>query len=271
MKKAILWTGVKDSNKAAINKWRYGNYEWMDYSRKTWKYYADKINADFISFETSFNSDTLNERINWQRWLHIDKLVSDKYDKILSTDASIMVKWNCPDLFEIADNKFSALLANENLRWTYESAMGYKKLFNNFDFDIKKYIASGFIIFNKEHMSFWRNLKEFYYENKKEIIRLEDEIVKRGRDQPVINYLLQINNIEVNYLPFIYGVNHMYRYELFTNNWQMTQLEPNNEEWKIPHFIKHFYVWIFSGFPDRGDTRTNLMSDTWQIIKNNYT
>ena len=38
----------------------------------------------------------------------------------------------------------------------------------------------------------------------------------------------------------------------------------------MPHFIKHFYVWIFSGFPDRGNTRTELMKKTWDVIQGKY-
>lgn len=269
-KKYIFWTGIKAGSDVS-QKYKYGNYDWMEYSRKTWEYYSKKIGAEFIPYEKPLddNIDLSKIKVNWIRWFDMFDIVPNNYDQILSTDASIMIKWDAPDLFDISGDNFSALLANENLRWTYQSATGYKDFFN-YDFDIKKYIASGFIIFSKKYDSFWKELKNFYYKNQEDIIRHEDEIVKRGRDQPVINYLLQMNNVDVNYLPFIYGVNHMYRYELFQNNWQLSKLEPQNKEWSIPHFIKYFYVWIFSGFPDRGETRNQLMKQTWDIVKNKY-
>jgi len=267
MKKILLWTGIK--NKEASNKYNYGDFEWMNYSRLTWEYYCNKYGYVFIPFENPIESDTLKVKINWQRWLYLDQIIPLDYDAVLSTDASIMIKWDAPDLIELYKDKFSALKANENLKWTYQSSIGYQDLFLDVNFNLNNYIASGFILFFKQHHYFWNIVKNFYYENKDEIIRREDVIVKRGRDQPVINYLLTKYNIPVNFLPIKYGVNHLYRHEVLNNSWQMSQ-HFSDEKYKLPHFIRFFDVWIFSGFSDRGETRTKLMKQTWDIIKDNY-
>jgi len=268
-KNIILWHGVK-ANPQVVEKYNYGDYEWMDYSRKTWEFYAKRIGAEFIAFEKPFNDDVLKEKINWQRWTHLDELLPDDYDQVLSTDASIMIRWDSPDLFVMANHDFTAVRGNENLKWTYESTMGYKDMFPDVEFRPNDYFASGFIIFSKKHKPFWKLVKEFYYDNQEEIIRHEDEIVKRGRDQPVLNYLTRLHNVYIKYFPLAFGVNHLYRREILGHNWQLAQEEPDNSAWKTSHFLKHFYVWIFSGFSDRGATRTQLMKKTWDMIKEYY-
>jgi len=269
-KKYILWTGVKSDDPKVKEKWNYSDYSWMDYSRQTWEYYARRVGAEFIPFERAFDNDLLRLKINWQRWLYLDKLIPDDYDQVLSTDASIMVRWDCPNLFEIARDDFSAVRGNENLKWTYESVVGYQDMFPDIHFRANDYFASGFIIFSKKHKQFWESVKKFYYENQDEIIRHEDEIVKRGRDQPVLNYLIRKHNIFIKYIPIVFGANHMYRKEIFNHNWQLAKAEPDVLHWQTSHFLKYFYVWIFSGFPDRGETRIKGMKQTWEKTKENY-
>jgi len=266
MKNFVFWTGVKSDDPRVSEKYGYGDFSWMDYSRKTWEYWCNKNGVTFIPYEKPLdkNIDMLKTKINWARWLDISDIVPGDYDNILSVDASTMVRWDAPNYFELDKRRLCAFRSDENLKWTYESAMGYKEFFNNFNFDIDKYIASGFIVFNKQyHEQFFRELKDFYLQNTDKIIELEDVKVKRGRDQPVINYLLQIKNIDVNYLPIVYGASHLYRHELFSHNWQL-------KEDTTPFFIKYCYCWIFSGYSDRGETRNRLMKETWEMVKDKY-
>ena len=55
---------------------------------------------------------------------------------------------------------------------------------------------------------------------------------------------------------------HLNRFDWFGHNWQL-------KEDNTPFFLKYGYIWFYSGFPNRGD-RENLMSQTWNIIKNQY-
>jgi hypothetical protein len=56
---------------------------------------------------------------------------------------------------------------------------------------------------------------------------------------------------------------HLYRKEVLNHNWQYG-------DDKTPLFIKYFYGWMFSGMSDRGESRTKLMSWTWNLIKDSY-
>ena len=86
--------------------------------------------------------------------------------------------------------------------------------------------------------------------------------VKKGTDQGPLNFLIQMNNIEVHMdLPLPYKLTHLHRKDLFHYNWQL------NED-QTPFFIKYGYIWIFNGFAK--NERTNLMSQVWNLIGNEY-
>ena len=48
---------------------------------------------------------------------------------------------------------------------------------------------------------------------------------------------------------------------MFGYNWQL-------EEDKTPYFIKYGHVWGFSGLPK--NQRTEVISQTWDLVKDNY-
>lgn len=259
-----FWTGIKSTD--PFLKDRHDSYEWMEYSRNTWEYWCKKNGVIFIPYETPSNSDTKLHRPNWQRWIDMFDIIEQhniKNPRILSTDASIMVKWDCPNLFDIGGDDFCALRSVENLKWVYESATGYAQVFPEVDFIFKDYFNSGFVMLNFNHKFILDELKDYYNRNQKLIVDLQEHRIKRGTDQPVLNYIVQKNNVPVTYLPLTYGINHLYRWEVLINNWQ---LNTNT----MPHFINYFNVWIFSGFSDRGKTRNQLMSQTWNLVKGNY-
>ena len=46
----------------------------------------------------------------------------------------------------------------------------------------------------------------------------------------------------------------------------------NNSELNLnqtPFFIKHSYIWFYSGFPQRGG-REDMMKQTWNLVKGKY-
>ena len=91
--------------------------------------------------------------------------------------------------------------------------------------------------------------------------RLSKKEIEHKKKQ-VYNYLLQKENIDFRFeLPNSYNINHMLRFNWLQHNWQL-------KEDPTPFFIKHGYLWKYSGF-DRKQ-RNPLMKQTWDIIKKNY-
>jgi len=263
-KNIVFWPGVKSESALLQNK--HGNFEYLEYSKKTWQHFCKKYDHIFIEYTTPSISDTEKHRVNWQRWFDLfDEIESRNidYDKILMVDGSTMIRWDAPDfLSDVPDNKLVAFRSLENLSWVNESINGYKEFFNGYELDPKKYINSGFQIFGSWFKPFLIDLKQFYFDHYDELMSIQTNVGK-GTDQPVLNYLFNIKNIPTafDYLPNSYFQMHLHRFNWFYYNWQL-------KENTTPYFLKYGLIWVFSGF-DRTQ-RNSLMKQTWDLIKNRY-
>lgn len=262
-KNYVFWIGVLPTDDRVSARFKYGNFEWMQYSKNTWQYWCRKNGVEFVHYDMCAQPDLMRYKVNWQRWFDVFDYIEPDYDSIMLVDASIMVRWDAPNYFDIAPDSMCGMRANENWNWTYASATGYADLFPGVEFVHKDYFCSGMIVWRKQHESIIRQMKTFFDANHETLLEREDRTVLRGRDQPILNWLVQSNHAKFHHWTIDMAVNHLYRREILGNNWQL-KIDPT------PFFIKYFYAWQFSGFPDRGDTRTQLMRQTWDIIKSNY-
>ena len=260
MKNVVFWVGVKNEHYAE----KYGGWEWMDISRKTWEYWCKKHDVIFFPMEKPLNDDLVNYRINWQKSIYCFDLLDQAgidYDQIFLADATCMVKWDMPNIFELTDHKFTAWRETDNLNWVYQSIKGYEDFFC-YDLNKHDYFSSGVIIFNKSHKDIFLEFKDLYLNKVDEFVELQDKIVRKGTEQTPLNYWVQKNAVELNLdLPFSYKLTHIHRKDMFKNNWQL-------QEDTTPFFIKYGYNWVFNGIPK--NQRTEVMSQTWDLVKHNY-
>ena len=248
---------------------KFGGWNWMDISKKAWKYWCDKNKYELVIYDKCKLDDLNKYRVTIQRWFDIHDFLDEKgikYSKVLMVDACSIPKWDCPDFFKLTGDNMCVSRDIDNMRWTYESAQGYKKIFNNFELDMSKYINSGWVIFNESHRDLFKKFKDFYLENSDEFIKLQTEIVKRGTCQTPLNYFIQMNDIKIDFMPPKFRVSHLNRKQMLGNNWQ---LDGSEHEDKTPFFIKYGCIWVFSGFDKR--MRNNLMKQTWDLVKHLYT
>jgi len=262
MKKNVVFIACVP-NKERVDK--YGSFQYFDYTIKTWEYWCKKNNCELVLFQEPFKKDVKRYRINWQKAVFIfDELEKQKidYNQVLLLDSTCMIKWDTPNFFEMTDNKLVAMKDMDNPRWVYNSIQAYKEFFDGYECDIKQYVNSGFIIFNETHREFFESFKEMYLNNVDKMCELHDS--SGTAEQTPLNYWLQIKNIEVSdsLPPMLYRCSHIHRKEMFSYNWQL-------DEDKTPFFIKYPYVWMFSGFAR--ENRTDLMKQTWDLVKHNYT
>ena len=259
-KNVVFWVGVKNQHYSE----KYGGWEWMDISRKTWEYWCKKHDVIFFPFEKPIDDDLVNYRINWQKSIYCFDLLDEAgidYDQIFLADATCMVKWDMPNIFELTDNKFTAWRETDNLNWVYDSVKGYEEFFS-YKLNKHNYFSSGVIIFNKSHKDIFLDFKDLYLNNTEEFVELQDKTVRKGTEQTPLNYWVQKNNVELNLdLPFSYKLTHIHRKDMFKPNWQL------NED-STPFFIKYGYNWVFNGIPK--NQRTEVMSQTWGFVKDNY-
>ena len=236
----------------------------MDISRKTWEYWCKKHDVVFFPFEKPINDNLVNYRINWQKSIYCFDLLDEAgidYDQIFLADATCMVKWDMPNVFELTDNKFTAWRETDNLNWVYDSVKGYEDFFS-YELNKYDYFSSGVIIFNKSHKDIFLKFKDLYLNNTEEFVELQDKIVRKGTEQTPLNYWVQKNGVELNLdLPFSYKLTHIHRKDMFKPNWQL-------KEDSTPFFIKYGYNWVFNGIPK--NQRTEVMKQVWEMVRHNY-
>ncbi len=267
MKKPIVIIPAVKPKNENLNK--FGGWNWMDISKKAWKYWCDKHGYQLVIYDECKIDDLNKYRVTVQRWFDIHDFLDEKgieYSKALMADACSIPKWDCPDFFKLVGDNLCVSRDIDNMKWVYESIQGYKSLFNDFELDMIKYFNSGFVIFNESHREIFKKFKEHYISNFKKIHELQNKIVKRGTCQTPLNYCIQMNDVKLDFLPMEYRVSHLYRKQLLGHNWQ---LDGSEYEDKTPFFIKYGYIWVFSGFDKRA--RNNVMNQTWDFIKHNYT
>lgn len=259
-KNVIFWIGIVNPDHHD----KYGDYDYFEYSKNTWKHFCKKFNCHFVEFDTPAEKDLFKFRVNWQKAIFcFDELERQgiEYDQIALVDSSCMYKWNAPNFFELTQRKFTAWRDLDNMRWINDSIVGYESFFD-YKLDRTKYVNSGFIIFNELHKEFFQSFKQLYYDNIDTFCELQDNIVKKGTEQTPLNYWLQKNDVEIKTdLPIAFKLTHLHRKEMFNHNWQLN-------EGNTPHFIKYGYNWIFNGIPK--DQRTKIMQSVWEMVRHLY-
>ena len=148
---------------------------------------------------------------------------------------------------------------NANLRWLNDSVKHYGgDFFPDYKINLDKYINAGVVYLDNDSLSVYKHLRDFYFEHQEE---LDNWNKGGGREQTLFNFLLQINNYDVNLLPPIWNMFAMHKKEMFSHNWQ-------DGDDKTPFFIKYSWVWHFTGFPI--EDRTRIMKQTWDMVGKNY-
>ena len=75
--------------------------------------------------------------------------------KIAIVDSDTMIHWDCPDIFKLSNDKYTAVKDDLSIEWVYNSLVGYKKFFPNTDLDWTDYVNNGILVLPK------KNGKEF--------------------------------------------------------------------------------------------------------------
>ena len=134
-----------------------------------------------------------------------------EYDKIFIIDATAIVKWDCPNIFNLVDDRLVGWRDMGDLKSIYNRVQKQ---------DLTKYINYGSIIINSKHRDIIYNIPDA-----QSIHEFENELNKA------------ITNIEINLdISRDFNLNHMIKYDWLSHNWQ-----DGND--KTPFFIKYAYIW----------------------------
>ena len=179
----------------------------FDYSIKSWKHFAQKYNCEVVVLDRPILDADITS-MAWQRYYVLDLLDQSniKYNQVLIVDADTIVHPDCPNFFEMTENKYTGVHDGVVYEWVMRSVECYSKLlFNNFKLNVWNYINGGFQIINSSHKKHIDKFNQFYIENKEKIYSIESQI-KLGTDQTPMNFFLQINDIDVKILPYEFNM-----------------------------------------------------------------
>tara|TARA_Y100000310_G_C20691489_1_gene822560 strand:- start:1881 stop:2642 length:762 start_codon:yes stop_codon:yes gene_type:complete len=234
----VFMTNIEDNTKLERSK----PYK---YSVKSWSKWCDKNNVQFFILD-QYIFDTNYMIPNWYK-LYVFELLENQeidYDQIAIVDADTIVHPNCPNFFETSENKFCAVHNDGSYDWICRSMENYSKhVFDGFTFSIWEYINSGFIILNREHKQLYQNIIKFYFENKDLIINVQNTFGV-GTDQPIINFFLQKENIDLKLLSYKFNMQDMANKEILDNDLTFTKLGwiyhynaiPNNNDSSLTYY-----------------------------------
>jgi len=165
-----------------------------------------------------------------------------------------MIRWDCPNIFDLSEGRYTAVKDDLSLEWTYNSLMGYKKFFPDVELDWTEYVNNGVLVLPKDNgKEFCDKVKNFYQDNIDELRNLQHHTLKKGTDQTPVNYLAkEFFGDNINYLTKKFNMTHMYKTHAFIDG----------------IFTKCSYIWHFNGLPR--EKRNEIMKWTWDMIKENY-
>ena len=113
-KNVVYWIGIKNADLAE----KYGNFEYFEYSKNTWKYWCKQNDCIFVEFDEPVESDLFKYRVNWQKAMFVFDELERKgidYDQIFLVDSSCMIRWDAPNVFELTDHKFVGWPDTDNM------------------------------------------------------------------------------------------------------------------------------------------------------------
>jgi len=238
MKNIVFMTNIQDDKRINRSK----PYE---YSVKSWKTWCEKNDAEFFMLdEFMYEPDFMKP--NWYKLYVFDLLDNSdiKYNQIAVVDADTIVHPDCPNFFEMTENKFCAVPVHGSMDWVCRSMENYSKhLFNYFTFPVWEYINSGFLVMNKKHKKMYKDIINFYLENRDLIVQIQDTFGV-GTDQPVINFFMHKEKIDFKLLSYKFNMQDMFLKEILDEDLLFTKLGwiyhynaiPNNHDSSLTYY-----------------------------------
>lgn len=223
------------------------------YSIDSWRYFCNKYNHQLYLLEEPI-IDPKVMGVIWQRYFLFDILDHNEIDanQILIVDADTIVHPDCPDIFELTEDKYCLVHDDGDFDWIIRSMENYKHhLFEDEPlFNWYEYFNSGFQIVNNSHRPFFNTMREFYAANVNDILWCQ-KTYGVGTDQTPLNYLLRKEKIATKALPYKFNMSCLAAKEVVNEDMMHT---------------KAGYVMHFNGLPDKDVSVPYWMEKTYKHL-----
>ncbi len=222
----------------------------FDFSTKSWSNWCESRGIEhFVLTDPIYDLNYMNA--NWHKFFVLELLEKQgvEYEQVCIVDADTIVHPDCPNFFDISENKFGVVQSDGCYEWVNRSINLYHQhFFPKVSLKTWTYFNSGFMILNQSHRQFCDDVYNFYNENRDKIIDAQKTFLV-GTDQTPINFLTRQHDIELKWLPNAYNLHDPYRKNLL-------HLDPSN--WwpdNLDNLFNSGWVYHFNAVPANGMER----------------
>jgi lipopolysaccharide biosynthesis glycosyltransferase len=222
---------------------------YLQYCLHTWERWCHRHQVRLFLWREPL-ADVALMKPTWQRY-HLFEILEREgipYDRVAYLDCDTMVRWDCPNFFEGAGDELG-VVRDQTPRWIYQSMKAYRPLFPAVDLRWYDYFNAGFMLLNRGHRDFYRQVNEFYQRHRDELLALEDG-GGIGTDQTPVNYLAVKEAVPLRFLPRTFN------------------LQPLPTLLRDFMFVEMGYIWHFAGIPP--EPRLAAMRATWEAFSSRY-
>jgi hypothetical protein len=227
------------------------------YGIKSWSEWCKKNDCElFVLDEPIFEPEYCKP--NFYRYWAYDLLDANgiEYDQICLTDADCVIHPDCPNFFEMTDRKYTVTVTEGSMDWVCRSLENYGKYIFKDTFPLHKYFNAGFQVINESHKSIINKFKEFYQDNREQILWMQNNFGV-GTDQPLINYIVNLSDVETKYLHYQFCMADLARKEILDDDMIFTKVLPG--------------IYQFNAIPDNANADKTMywMKRTYEELYEN--
>ena len=218
----------------------------------TWKYWCIKHDCLLITC----NAPTY--RVGVKEVFKSLEKDNVEYNKIFIVDGTALVNRDCPNIFEIVDDRIAAWRDMGDLKSIYDRMQPLQSIGSTLPikrFDLTRYINYGSIIINSKHSDLIDSIPNFKKGKGSKILDTKYEFEKDLNNK--------IAKTEINLdIPRSYNLNYIAQYDWFSHNWQ-------DGDDKTPFFIKYAYIWRLDNM--NKDEYNDFIGKIDQALRAQYT
>jgi lipopolysaccharide biosynthesis glycosyltransferase len=223
---------------------------YVQFALRTWEFWCQRNDVRLYLWTEPFE-DVARMKPTWQRYALFDILERKGIaaDRVAYVDADIMVRWDCPNFFDLARDGLG-VVRDQSPRFVVKSMSAYQRFFPDVRLGWHDYFNAGFQLVDARHRPFYETILRFYRANRHALLEQEEHGL--GTDQTPVNFLARQEGVCLSYLPPMFNL-MVFHQRLF----------------KERLFVDAGYLWHFAGLQDK--PRIRAMHDTWRTVARHYT
>ena len=248
---------------------------YVPYSAATWIYWCEQNGAEFVLLKDPLVGSGLEDLPpTLQRWAALEGMVQKfgEDSTFAFVDADTMIRWDCPDIFNLAGDAFTAV-KDWNAPWVYRSIKAFQSFFPDTQLHWWKYFNAGMVILNPRHLDLVQSLLDFALTHKADLVPLFQSW-QFGDDQTPFNFLVKRAGIDVSFLDARFNMIHCFPFSqellLLENRSVLHHLPVDTPLELAPSqldFVEMGYIWHFNNVVR---AKSLVMARTWAHISERY-